>query len=164
MAIRYLPSEVLKKVAPVRTVEKLITQRLTVNRAVLQMLARNEIVSKKALERVARKVIKSYKKSYGTFREEGLSKSASLAEALNEKKLLVQRVRNEVKFQIAEELKETYAGERYEWLPSDAETPDPEHQLNYGKVFQLGVGEAPGDREGCECGMNILVDETELEL
>ncbi len=164
MAIEFLPSKLKQKVAPKKAVEKLVTQKLTLNRAALTMLARSEILSKPALEKVALKVIKSYKRTYGEFRDEGLSKAEALDEALNDKKLMVNRVQNAVVSQIAEDLKETYEGELYEWLPSDAAEPDPLHQLNYGMIFELGVGEAPGDRYGCQCGMRILVNESQLEL
>jgi len=164
MAITFLPSEVISKVAPKKTVERLVTQRLTLNRAALATLARQDILSKKALERVALKVIRSYKDSYGEFVDEGMSATASKEAALNGKKLMVQRVQNATVFEIAQELKTQYDGELYEWLPSDAEEPDPLHQLNYGKTFRLGDGEAPGDRQGCKCGMRILVNETKLDI
>ena len=73
-------------------------------------------------------------------------------------------MQNETVFQIGQEIKAEYEGEFYEWLPSDAEEPDPLHQLNYGQVFRIGDGEQPGDRYGCRCGMNILVPEKKLEL
>lgn len=79
-------------------------------------------------------------------------------------KQAIQRIQNNAVFEIAQSIKENYSGESYEWLPSDADEPDPEHQLNYGKIFQVGVGEMPGDRYGCKCGMNILVKETKLTL
>jgi hypothetical protein len=88
---------------------------------------------------------------------DGASKAEALDETLNDRKLLVNRVQNNIVFQIKEEIADAYAGEFYEWLPSDAETPDPIHQLNYGSTFQIGVDEMPGDRYGCRCGMNILV-------
>ncbi len=83
---------------------------------------------------------------------------------MNDKKLLVNRVQNSMVKQIAVSIKEEYLGEFYIWLPSDAMEPDPEHQLKYGKRFQIGKGEMPGDRDGCKCGMDILVKEKELEL
>jgi hypothetical protein len=76
----------------------------------------------------------------------------------------VARVQNAVVYEIAQDIKDQYRGEFYEWLPSDAETPDPIHQLNYGKKFQMGKGEMPGDRYGCRCGMNVLVSESTLSL
>ncbi len=85
-------------------------------------------------------------------------------EILSDPAQLVQRVQNEVVFQVADEIKSSYGGESYTWLPSDADEPDPEHQLNYGKIFQVGDGEMPGDRYGCKCGMEIHVDESSLSL
>jgi hypothetical protein len=164
MAIVFLPTQVLKKVAPTKTIEKLVTQKLTLNRTTVTMLAKSEVLSKKKLETIALKVIKSYKSTYGEFRDSGASVAEATAETLNGKRLMIQRVQNAVVHEIAEDLKETYHGEFYEWLPSDADEPDPLHQLNYGLKFQLGVGEAPGDRFGCKCGMRILVNESELSL
>lgn len=163
MAIRFLPSEFLKKAMPEKTVEKLVTQKLTLNRAAVRSLG-TEVLSKKTLEKVALKVIKQYKGTYGDFRDDGLSKGQALEETLNDKKLMVSRVQNAATHEVSQEIQDQYSGEKYEWLPSDADEPDPEHQLNYGQVFILGVGEAPGDRYGCRCGMNILVKETKLEL
>lgn len=164
MAIRFIPSDVLKKIAPKKAVEKLVTQKLTLNRAALSTIARFNGLSKKTVERVALKVIKGYKKAYGNFRDAGASKAEALKEAINKKRLLLQRVQNAAIFEITEAVKETYDGEIYEWLPSDANEPDPLHQLNYGKKFKLGVGEAPGDRYGCRCGMNILVSDDTLSI
>lgn len=164
MAIRFLPSEIAKRIAPKKAVEKLVTQKLTLNRVALNMLARSGVLSKKTLTEVTLKVLKSYKKSYSAARKEGDSKSDAVDTAINNKKLLVQRVQNTAVFQITEQVREQYAGEFYEWLPSDANEPDPLHQLNYGKKFKLGAQEDPGERFGCRCGMNILVRETKLEL
>jgi hypothetical protein len=164
LAILFLPSKLLKQIAPKKTVEKLVTQKLTLNRTAVSMLTKSDVLTKKTLERVAVKVIRGYKKSYGEFRDEGLSVAKAKEEALNGKRLMVARIQNAVVFEIAETVKGKYRGEFYEWLPSDAAEPDPLHQLNYGLKFQLGVGEAPGDRVGCKCGMNILVNESQLEL
>ncbi len=43
-------------------------------------------------------------------------------------------------------------------------TPDAEHKKKYGKRYQLGKGEKPGDRYGCKCGMDIHVKESKLVL
>jgi len=149
-----LPSEFLKKALPDKKVARLVTQRLTLNRAAVLALG-DDVLSKKTIEKVATKVIRSYK---ATFEEK------TLAETLNDKALLLQRVQNAATHEVSQEIQDKYAGEEYEWLPSDADEADPEHQLNYGKIFKLGEGEAPGDRYGCRCGMNILVRETKLEL
>lgn len=86
------------------------------------------------------------------------------AELKDDPALLIQRVQNQLVSQISEGIRENYAGEFYEWTPSDALEPDPEHQLLYGTTRQIGDGEQPGDRYGCKCGMNILVPGEKLEL
>lgn len=164
MSIRYLPTELLKKIAPKKAIEKLVTNKLTLNRAALSMVSKATVISKKNVETVALKVIKSYKASFKDEVADGASAAEATEEALNDRKLLTQRVQNNVIFQIKEEIADQYSGEYYEWLPSDAETPDALHQLNYGETFQIGVGEMPGDRYGCRCGMNILVPDKKLSL
>lgn len=157
MPVNFQPRKLAKKLAPKKTVEKLVRRDLTLNRATVTMLANSGVLKKKKLEEVALKVVKTYKEN---FKENGGTK----AEAMGDKVLMVQRVQNVATREITKEVKKVYRGERYIWLPSSAETPDPLHQLNYGKKFWLGKGEAPGDRWGCQCGMRILIDEDEIDL
>lgn len=164
MTIRYLPTELIKKIAPKKTIEKLVTNKLTLNKAALSMVTKADVISKKNVETVTLKVIKQYKQSFKDDVAAGASKAEAIEETLNDRKLLTQRVQNNIVFQIKEEIADQYFGEFYEWLPSDATEPDPLHQLNYGETFQIGVGEMPGDRYGCRCGMNILVPEKRLNL
>lgn len=165
MPIKYDPREFLKKIAPESKIEKLVTKKLTLNRAALSILQGGaDFISKPTLQRTALRVIKDYKSKYDDLKDEGASSSDAKEEAVNENKLLVSRVENSIVKQVAGEIKDQYRGEYYTWLPSDAETPDPIHQLNYGRKFQIGKGEMPGDRDGCMCGMKILVDEDNLEL
>lgn len=165
MAIKYDPKAFLKKIAPARKVEKLVTKKLTLNKAVLSVLDGGaEFISKPTLERTALTVIRSYREKVQQLISDDVPFDEAKEEAMNENKQLVSRVQNSVVKQIAGEIKDQYRGEYYIWLPSDAETPDPLHQLNYGQKFQIGKGEMPGDRDGCRCGMNILVSETELDL
>lgn len=164
MSITYDPKKLLRKMAPKKKIEKLITQRLTLNRAVLSSLTDSGILSKKTLQDIALRVLKQYRTKRKEEIADGLSKAAATDVAVNDKRLMIQRVQNAAIFEINSEIKRQYRGEFYEWLPSDAAEPDPIHQLNYGQTFQLGKGEAPGDRYGCRCGMEILVDESKLEL
>lgn len=157
MPVNVLPRKLAQKLAPKKTVEKLVRNNLTLNRAAATLLAKSGVLGKKKIEEVAIKVIRQYKETY---KEDGVTK----AEAMNDKTLMVERVQNVATREITKEVKKVYKGERYIWLPSSSETPDPLHQLNYGKKFWLGKGEAPGDRWGCQCGMRILVDEDELFL
>jgi hypothetical protein len=162
--IRYQPKKLLSRIAPKKRVEKLVTQKLTLNRATLTTLSDTGVLTKKTLETIAIKVIRGYRDRYGDERDQGASKKEALDEALNNKKQLVKRVQNATVHEITQEVKRQFRGEFYVWLPSEAINPDPLHQLNYGKKFLLGKGEMPGDRYGCLCGMQILTDETKLEL
>ena len=69
--------------------------------------------------------------------------------------------------QVHQGIKDKYAGELARWLPSDAEEPRPEHQLNYGKTYVIGEGIGgvePGDEYGCRCGVEILTKDAQLKL
>lgn len=164
MTIQYNPSALLRRVAPKTKLKRLVTMDLNVNRAVLAMFTEIDFIKKRDLLTVALKTVKQYKKRYSDERANGKSIVDSKADTINDKKLLIHRVQNAVVHQVAQEIKEEYQGERYKWLPSDAETPDPQHQLNYGKVFFVGEGEMPGDRYGCRCSMEILVKDEKLKL
>lgn len=155
--IKYEPSKLLKKIAPQKKIEKLLRGNLSLKKAALSFVSEFDFIDKDSVSRVALKTIKGYKKR--------VKENPDLKEdILEDPAQLVQRVQNEVVLQIADEIKDKYAGEFYIWLPSDADEPDPEHQLNYGKKFQVGDGEMPGDRFGCRCGMEIIVDENSLNL
>lgn len=157
----------LRKIAPDAKIERLLKDNVSLKKTALSFVDSVEFLDKKAVSRVALETIRSYQLRIAKAQAEAGEREAGRAiqdQILDDPKLLIQRVQNEVVFQIASEIKETYAGEQYEWLPSDAEEPDPEHQLNYGKVFTVGEGEMPGERIGCRCGMNILVKETQLKL
>lgn len=162
MSIVYDPSKLLEKVAPEAKIKRLLKGNISLKRTALTFVDSVDFLDKKSVSKVALKAIKSYKKRIN---EEPREKRAEAkSEILDDPRLLIHRVQNEVVTQITEEIKTAYEGEFYEWLPSDADEPDPEHQLNYGKVFRVGEGEMPGERYGCRCGMNILVKGSELEL
>lgn len=155
--IKYDPSKLLNKIAPEKKIKKLVSSRATLKKTALSFVSDIDFISKKSVADVALKTIKAYKKR---IKEDPTIKSELLDDAAQ----LVQRVQNEVILQVSEGIRANYAGESYIWLPSDADEPDPEHQLNYGKTFQIGDGEQPGDRYGCRCGMQILVEASRLEL
>lgn len=157
MTIRYEPSKLLKRVAPERSIERLVSSRLTLKRAALSFVSKLDFLDRDEIATVALKVIKGYK-------ARAKDDPELKPDLVEDPALLVQRVQNEVVAQVADEIKGRYPGEFYVWLPSDAEEADPEHQLNYGKTFQVGDGEMPGDRIGCRCGMEILVDDSSLDL
>lgn len=161
MAIVFDPRKLIKKVAPKRKIQKIVSDNVTVKRTALKFLDQADFIDKKKVTDVALKAIKSYKQR---IRLDDSIKS----ELLDDPKLLVQRVQNEIVFQVHERIKQTYKGQLAKWLPSDAdEEPRPEHQLNYGKVYVIGEGidgVEPGDEFGCRCGVEILTDDTELNL
>lgn len=164
MPILHDPKKMLRKIAPKKKIERLIKGDLSVNKAVLSMFDEVDFISKRDIATVALNTSKQYKARYKEERESGESVSAAKETTLNGKKMLISRVENAVVHQVAQTIKEEYEGEYYKWLPSDADTPDPEHQLNYGKVFQIGDGEFPGERYGCRCAAEILVKGSKLEL
>lgn len=168
MSIIYDPKAMLKKIAPESKIKRLVSDKLTLKKAALSFVDAADFIDKKSVSDVALKVIRGYQERIAKEQAEaGLDKSAGDAlekEILKDPKQLINRVENELVFQISESIKENYDGATYEWLPSDAEEPDPEHQLKYGKIFVIGEGEMPGERYGCRCGMNILVKQTQLRL
>lgn len=147
----------LKKIAPEAKIKKMVKGNLTLKKAALSFVDAVDFLNKQAVARVALNTVKGYQD-----RAEGDTEIKDEIKA--DPKQLIQRVQNEVITQISNEIKKKYYGEKYEWLPSDAEEPDPKHQLKYGKIFVVGKGEMPGERYGCKCGMRILVNETQLEL
>ena len=155
--IKYEPSKLIKKLAPKKKIENLVSSKLTLKKAALSFVSDIDFLSKKSVADVALKTIKGYKKR---IKEDPSIKT----DLLDDPRQLVQRVQNEVILQISDGIKSKYSGEFYVWLPSDADEPDPEHQLNYGKTFQIGDGEMPGERYGCRCGMQILVEDSSLDL
>lgn len=164
MAITYDPKKILGKLSSKKNLKKLVTKNLTVNRIALLAVKTSGILTSKKIEETTIKVIKQYKKSIKREVKEGQSKEEATKEVVNKNSLVVNRIENLAVIEIAKEIKRKYKGEYYFWLPSDAEVPDPLHQLNYGKKFKIGVGEMPGDRPGCKCGMRILVDKTKLDI
>ena len=50
----------------------------------------------------------------------------------------------------------------FRWLPSGAKQPDDRHMQFYGKTYAVANppdGELPGQRPGCQCGLELLQDE-----
>lgn len=168
MAFSFFPDEFQESLFGDAELKRLVSGNLTVNRAVLAAVAKKGDLDKAEVQELVLKVLQTYREKFEAAREEGAGKAEAMAEATNGKALLVQRVKQAVRYQAGQRIKEQYRGERYVWLPSSAEVPDPLHQLNYGKTFTLGVGDAngddPGDRWGCKCGMRVLTEDEEPAL
>lgn len=157
MAIKYQPDKLLAKIAPKSKIKKLLKANISLKRAALQFIDAIDFIDKKNVVDTALKVIKGY-------RQRIKDDPDAEKEIKNDPKQLIQRVQNQVVLQISQGIRENYQGEKYVWLPSDADEPRPEHQANYGKTFDIGDGEQPGDEYGCRCGMEILVAESSLSL
>lgn len=176
MSIFFDPKDMLKKIAPAAKVKNMVSSRMGLKRSALAFVDRAAdkdvgVLDKKAVADVARRTVRGY--------QERIAKAVVQAdfdrkagkevkeEILDDPKQLIQRVQNEIVFQVHDKIKTQYRGQRARWLPSDAEEPRPEHQANYGKEYIIGEGingVEPGDEFGCRCGVEILVNETSLEL
>ena len=157
--MRFYPDEFIKKIFPRGFFEKqLLNSDLDVKRNVIKYLAKARIVAGEDLMQSIRGVIEKYREKSAELKELGVK--GFKKEALNGEALLKQRIKNIVVQAEVEDIKEKYNGAKYRWLPSGAENPDPEHQLLYGKVFDVGEGDKdgnmPGERYGCQCGMELL--------
>lgn len=158
----------LRKLAPRNAIKKMVStgaHRIALKKTALRAVADIGIVKEKDLTDTVLGVVNQYKDKYSGLRDEGAAAADALAESgAADAELLINRVQNLVVFNIQEKVKENYDGEQYEWLPSDADEPRPEHQLLYGTVRTVGVGLMPGEEWGCRCGMRLLVDDTTLNL
>lgn len=178
MSIVFDPKSFVSKIAPERRIKKLLGKNISLKKSALSFasgIAEADDISvkldKKAITSVALKTVKAYQmREAKAVADAGFDRSAGAEvrrELAADPKQLIQRVQSEVIFQVHEKIKEQYAGQRARWLPSDAQEPRPEHQLNYGKEYVIGEGidgVEPGDEYGCQCGVEILTNETELEL
>lgn len=166
--IEYDPKKILRQIAPEKKLKRLLKNKATLKRSALAFVDGIDFLNKKRVTEVALKTVRGYRERIAKeVVESGYDRKAGKAlekEIAKNPKQLVQRVQNEVLTQVTSEIADKYRGEKYTWLPSDAEEPDPEHQLNYGKVFTVGEGEMPGERYGCRCGMLIHVEDSELDL
>jgi uncharacterized protein YneF (UPF0154 family) len=166
MSFVYDPTKIANKYASKKKVKKLLKKNLSLNRTALNFVDQVDVLSKKDITDVALKTIKSYKKR--------IKEDPSITkELIADPRQLVQRIQNEVILQVHSEIKDKYAGKRARWLPSDADEPRPLHAKAYGKYYIIGeglpVGEdgsnvEPGDEYGCRCGVEVITDETSLEL
>lgn len=167
MSIVFDPQSMLKKIAPERKIKKILSNRMTVKQTALDFLDDADFIDKDQVVDVALKTVKGYKERIKTADADDDSGSEVKSDILDDPKQLIQRVQNEVVFQVHDIIKTNYGGEIGVWLPSSADEPRPEHQLNYGKQYVIGEGidgVEPGDEYGCQCGVEILTNDTQLDL
>lgn len=155
------PKDILKKLPKNFFDKNLLTKKnLSLKQKAMQALLIATSYSKKEINSSVAKVANFYQKKIDDLSDEGLPKAKASVIATNSEKLLRQRIEGLVLFDEIQQIKSENEGEKYRWLPSSSDTPDPEHQLLYGKVFNVGEGDNEGnmpmERYGCNCGIEIL--------
>lgn len=143
---RFYPDEYLEKVMPGGVTKNgLLYDNLSIKQRYMRALYKAAGKEGKALKETISKTIEFY---------------AQKEEKMGAQTLLTRRIENFLVWNKVQEEKEAHKGEFYRWMPSDAQNPDPEHQLLYGKIFRVGEGDKdgnmPGERYGCRCGIEWL--------
>lgn len=140
--------------------KKLLNDDLELKRSAVRGLLRARAIAGDDLDKSIEKVVSFYQDKADELKD--LGEKAFKADAVNGEALLKNRIGDIVVQAEVQEIKKENKGKQYEWLPSDADEPDPEHQLLYGQIFDVGEGDdegnMPGERYGCKCGMRILDD------
>lgn len=157
--ITFYPDEFLKKtLGPGFFRKKLLNNDIELKRTTVRGLLRARAIAGDDLDKSIDGVVAFYQNKADELKELGVK--AFKADALNGEGLLKNRIENIVVQAEVQNIKKENMGKQYEWLPSDAAEPDPEHQLLYGQIFDVGEGDdegnMPGERYGCQCGFRIL--------
>ena len=162
MGQRFDPQTWLKRVFP-KGIEKsgLLNDNLEIKKTYLKALVRATAVSQRKLTQEIYKTVDFYLEKEERLKAQGVR--AFKQEALNGQALLTERIKNFLVYSEVQAQKKAHKGRMSRWLPSSAEEPDPQHQLLYGQVFREGKGDKeghmPGERWGCQCGIEWLDDE-----
>lgn len=155
----FLPEDYVKKSLPQGFFsKKLLTRKFTIKDVYYRALVKLLTINKKDLRASLKKITKFYADKVERLKDEEIKNP--ILKALNNEKLLKERVYNLVVWEESQRLKEENKGKKYIWLPSSSKEPRPEHQLRYGKIYTVGDGIFPGEDYGCKCGALIL-DEPE---
>lgn len=167
MGQRFDPQTWLKRVFP-KGIEKsgLLNDKLEIKKTYLKALVRATSVSQRQLTREIYKTVDFYLEKEERLKAQGVK--AFKQEALNGQALLTERIKNFLVYSEVQAQKKAHKGRKYRWLPSSAKEPDPEHQLLYGQVLEEGKGDKegymPGERWGCQCGIEWLDEAEDLIL
>lgn len=136
----------------------MLTRDIDPKQVIIKTLVAATAVTKRELDGTYRRAIEFYDEKKDRLKDEGVK--AFKKEALDKEKLLKARLKQLVIWNEVQVLKKEHKGQRYRWLPSGAKEPRPEHQLLYGKVFNVGEGDSngfmPGEDWGCQCGIEWL--------
>ena len=155
------PETILEKSLPKNFFEQnLLTKDFSLKKKAMQALILATTASKREINSSVLKVADIYQRKIDDLTDEGLPKTKATVIAKAGESLLKQRIAGLVIFDAVQQIKEENEGEKYRWLPSSSENPDPQHQLLYGKIFDVGEGDEEGnmpmERYGCNCGIEIL--------
>ena len=162
MGKRFIPGRWLEKIFP-KGIEKsgLLSDNLEIKKRYLQALVRATSLSGREITSEVYKTVDFYEQKEAALKAAGIK--AFKQEALNGQELLKARLKNFLVYSEIQRQRKEHKGRMYRWLPSNANEPDPEHQLLYGKIFREGEGDKdgnmPGERWGCQCGIEWLADE-----
>lgn len=162
MGKRFIPGRWLEKIFP-KGIEKsgLLSDNLEIKKRYLQALVRATSLSGREITSEVYKTVDFYEQKEATLKAAGVK--AFKQEALNGQELLKARLKNFLVYSEIQRQRKEHKGRMYRWLPSNANEPDPEHQLLYGHIFREGEGDKdgymPGERWGCQCGIEWLDDE-----
>lgn len=167
MGERFDPGAWLGKIFP-KGIEKygLLDDGLDIKKRYLKALVRATSLSGRKISAEVYKTVEFYAAKESALKAAG--EKAFKAEALNGQSLLTQRLKNFLVYSEVQEQRKHHKGRMYRWLPSAAAEADPEHQLLYGKIFREGEGDKdgnmPGERWGCQCGIEWLDEAEDLIL
>ncbi len=162
MGERFIPGRWLEKIFP-KGIEKsgLLSDNLEIKKRYLQALVRATSLSGREITAEVYKTVDFYEQKEATLKAAGVK--AFKQEALNGQELLKARLKNFLVYSEIQRQRKEHKGRMYRWLPSNANEPDPEHQLLYGHIFREGEGDKdgymPGERWGCQCGIEWLDDD-----
>ncbi|WP_428060215.1 hypothetical protein [Candidatus Avelusimicrobium stercoris] len=162
MGKRFIPGRWLEKIFP-KGIEKsgLLSDNLEIKKRYLQALVRATSLSGREITAEVYKTVDFYEQKEAALKAAGVK--AFKQETLNGQELLKARLKNFLVYSEIQRQRKEHKGRMYRWLPSNANEPDPEHQLLYGKIFREGEGDKdgnmPGERWGCQCGIEWLADE-----
>ncbi len=141
--------------------DDLLTKKnLSLKKNAMQALILGTQASKRDINHTVAGVAQIYQNKIDDLTDDGLPKAKASLLAKDGEKLLQQRITSLVLYAEVQSIKKDNEGDSYIWLASSSETPDPEHQLLYGKTFPVGEGDNEGnmpmERWGCNCGMEIV--------
>jgi hypothetical protein len=160
--MKITPDKILKKALPKGFFDSdLLTKKnLSLKKKAMQALILGTQASEREINHTVARVAATYQNKIDNLREDGLPKAKASLIAKDGEKLLQQRITSLVLYAEVQSIKKDNEGDEYIWIASSSETPDPEHQLLYGKRFPVGEGDKDGnmpmERWGCNCGMEIV--------